>query len=101
MDHLLLEKVASPIYTSLVILLYATYIAAALGLWYVYPDSVHVLTNAMQIFIAAVLILRFHPFQSARKHLHTVDHQFIVASAVMLLVNAGVTGFLTKEIMGA
>jgi hypothetical protein len=97
MDRLL-EKVASPIYTSLLILLYATY---ALGLWYVYPDSVHVLTNAMQIFIAAVLILRFHPFQSARKHLHAVDHQFIVASAIMLLVNAGVTGFLTKEIMRA
>lgn len=92
----LLEKVANPIYTWLLVLLYGTYISAALGLWYVYPDSVHLLTNAMQIFIASVLILRFHPFRKTIR-LQAFDHRFIFASALMLLLNAGLAGFLTKQ----
>lgn len=91
----LLEKIADPIYTWLLVLLYATYISAAFGLWYVYPDSVHMLTNAMQIFIAVVLILRFHPFRKTI-HVQPFDHRFIFASAIMLLLSAGLAGFLTN-----
>lgn len=89
----LLEKVANPIYIWLLVILYGTYISAAFGMWYVYPDSVHALTNAMQIFIAVVLILRFHPFRKT-VHIQAFDHRFIFASAFMLLLNAGLAGFL-------
>jgi|LauGreDrversion2_2_1035103.scaffolds.fasta_scaffold20942_1 hypothetical protein len=95
LDHLL-EKVASPIYTMILVLVYGAYISAALGLWYVYPGAVHFLTNAMQIFIASVLILRFHPFRKTI-HIHAFDHRFIFASALMLLLNAGLAGFLTNQ----
>lgn len=97
LDHVL-EKVASPIYTLLLILFYATYISTAFGLWYVYPNSLHILTTFMQIFIGTVLILRFHPFFSTRRQLQDWDHRFIFASAVMLLINAGLVGFLQKAV---
>jgi hypothetical protein len=58
------------------------------GLWYVYPGSLHILTNATQIFIACVLILRFNPFR--KTHLQPFDERMIFASAITLLVNAGV-----------
>jgi hypothetical protein len=93
-----LERVVDPVYTWLLILLYGTYISAALGLWYVYPDSVHVLTIAMQLFIAFVLMLRFNPLRK-RQTVKTFDERLIFSSALFLLVNAGITGFLQRQII--
>jgi len=92
-----LECVVHPIYTWLLVIIYATYISAAFGLWYVYPGSVQLLTNTMQIFIACVLILRFNPLRKTQ--LRPFDERLIFASATMLLVNAGLTGFLKQEFL--
>jgi hypothetical protein len=92
----LFENVVSPIYFWLLVLIYAAYISAALGLWYVYPGSLHILTNSMQVFVATVLVLRFNPFRQ-NKTLRPLDERLIFASGVMLLVNAGLAGFLKNE----
>lgn len=94
MDHLL-ERIVSPIYTWLLILLYAMYISAAFGVWYTYPEALHMLTNVMQGLVACVLVLRFHPFRQTTE-LRPFDQRIIFASGVMLLVNAGLAGFLEK-----
>ena len=92
----MVERLASPIYTWLLILLYSTYISSIFGLWYVYPGSLHILTNATQIFIACVLILRFNPFR--KTHLQPFDEHLIFASAITLLVNAGILVWLEQGI---
>jgi hypothetical protein len=94
----MLQTIASPLYTWLLVLIYATYISAAFGLWYVYPDAVHSLTNMMQVLIALVLILRFHPFRTTTYN-PAFDHRFIFASAILLLINAGLSGFFRQEWM--
>ena len=93
-----LELVVNPIYYWLLILIYAIYISAALGVWYVYPGYLNILTNSMQIFVATVLILRFNPFRRTTHILHTFDHNIIFASGIMLLVNAGLAGLLKDEV---
>lgn len=92
-----LDYVVGPIYFWLLLLIYACYISAALGLWYVYPEYVHILTTGMQIFVAIVLLIRFNPFRP-QLPIHHVDKQLIVASACMLLVNAGLAGALLPKI---
>lgn len=89
----ILEGVASPIYFWLLIFIYVFYISAALGVWYVYPEYLHNLTNFTQIFVALVLLWRFNPLRKNTR-LHEFDERFITASACFLLVNAGLAGFL-------
>jgi len=94
-SSVILERVVNPIYVWLLVLIYGSYISAALGLWYVNPDWVHHLTVGMQIFVAVVLLFRFNPWAPLTK-IHAVDAQLIVASAVMLLINAGVTSIFLQ-----
>jgi hypothetical protein len=94
-SSVILERVVSPLYVWLLVLIYGSYMAAALGLWYVNPDWVHLLTICMQIFVAVVLLYRFNPWAPLTK-IHAVDAQLIVASAVMLLINAGLASVFAK-----
>ena len=94
----ILEGVASPIYLWLIIFIYVFYISAALGVWYVYPEYIHNLTNFTQIFVALVLLWRFNPFRSAKPRFRAFDERFITASACFLLINAGLAGFLKDKV---
>lgn len=85
----ILDKIASPIYHWLIILLYIIYLAAFFGLLYVNNAYIHHLDVFIQTFIAVILIIRFNPF---RKHvLKESDNTLIFASAFFLLMNVGLT----------
>jgi hypothetical protein len=84
---MLLERIVSPIYTWLLILIYALYISAALGVWFVHPEMLHALNIAMESLVAGVLVVRFHPFRHATE-LRPFEQRLIFASGFMLLVNA-------------
>ena len=86
-------RMLSPMYTWLLVLFYIAYVGTALGTAYVSPESVHILTVTMQVFIGIVLAIRFHPWQVAR-HVTEFDQRLIFASAFMLLINAGLAGIL-------
>lgn len=85
----ILDKIASPIYHWLIILLYIIYLAAFFGILYVNNAYIHHLDVFIQTFIAVILIIRFNPF---RKHvLKESDNTLIFASAFFLLMNVGLT----------
>ena len=85
----ILDKITSPIYYWLLIIIYLIYLATFFGVLYVDKSYIHNLSVFMQIFIATILIIRFNPF---RKHnLRESDNTLIFSSALFLLINVGLT----------
>lgn len=95
---MLLERILSAVYTWWIVALYFCYGVTAFGLAYINPDAMHLLTTGLQVFLGVVLAVRFHPFQSGFGHVKSVDADLIFASAMLLLVNAGVTAWLAREV---
>jgi hypothetical protein len=95
----ILDKIASPIYYWLIVLLYFLYLAVFFGLFYMNAKYLNHLSIFIQIFIAVVLIIRFNPL---RNHVvKSSDSTIIFASAFFLLMNVGLTetlGSYVKQI---
>lgn len=90
----LIDKISLPIYYWMVFFLYFLYIVAILGISY-FNDMqkyTHYLNTFIQGFIAIILIIRFNPFRHTK--LVESDIPIIFASALFLLLNAGITGWV-------
>jgi hypothetical protein len=89
----ILEKITRPIYYSLLVILYCLYFFIIVGVFYINTTYVRMLIMAIQVFIACILIIRFHPL---RHHsFNESDSDIIFASACFLLLNA----FLTEKVI--
>ena len=85
----ILDKIASPIYYWLLILLYFLYVAVFFGLFYMNTIYINHLSIFIQVFIALILMIRFNPL---RHHVvKSSDNTIIFASAFFLLMNVGLT----------
>ncbi len=93
-----LERIKTPAYIGMTVLLYASYFATYAGVYIVDPRYVDLLSRALRLFICMVLIIRFHPFQQQ----HTIkgfDAKIIFASAVLILTDLGITQFVVNATM--
>jgi hypothetical protein len=95
-DHFL-EKIKKPVYLLTVGSLYLLYFATLIGLFYVKPEYIQIVSNISHTFICLFLIIRFNPF---RKHivLHEFDDKIIFGSALILLFNLSITQYLVSFI---
>jgi len=84
------------LYYSLSILLYLSYIAIFLGIYIINPEYLHSAIVALEFFICAVLIIRFHPFQKAK--IEKYDQHLIFLSASIILTNIGITNYILSKV---
>jgi hypothetical protein len=92
----ILEKIKKPVYFITVGSLYLLYIVAFVGVFYVKPEYIQMMSNISHTFICLFLIIRFHPF---RKHvLHEFDDKIIFGSALILLMNLSITQYLLQYV---
>jgi len=93
---LFLDNVKKPVYLITVGSLYLLYIVAFVGIFYVKPEFIQMMSNIAHTFICLFLIIRFHPF---RKHvLHEFDDKIIFGSALILLLNLSITQYLLQYV---
>lgn len=84
-----ISQVSSSIYYLVIGIIYFTYFVSLLGIAYINPSYTKYLNTFIRIFVAFVLLIRFNPW---RKIACTAnDRILIMASAVFLLINEGVT----------
>ena len=91
-----IETVKKPLYRAMVGILYLSYAAAFLGIMYVNPKYIANLSLAIQTFVCAFLIYKFHPFRQHK--LEPFDSNIIFASALLLLANMGLTQYVLSTI---
>lgn len=93
----ILDRVKKPVYLITVGSLYLLYFVALIGLFYIKPGYIHLISNIAHTFICLFLIIRFNPF---RKHifLHEFDDKIIFGSALILLFNLSITQYLLSHI---
>ena len=90
----ILDNYSAPIYTFLIIFIYAVYFALLFGLsWFESLNKyVHLVDRLMQFIVGLFLVFRFMPF---RKHeLHPNDSRIIFGSGVIILTNLGFMSYL-------
>jgi len=87
-----LEHISVPVYYVAIAVLYIIYFMSMLGIAYVDPQYTDYLNTGIQIFIAVVLLIRFNPFRKIQ--CTSNDAILITASAVFMLINDGVAGWL-------
>lgn len=89
-----IREMSLPIYYWMIFSLYFLYLVTILGISYFsnMTSYIHYLSSFIQVFVAIVLIIRFNPF----RHIKLVDSDvpLIFASALFLLLNAGITGWI-------
>jgi hypothetical protein len=92
-----LEKIKVHVYIWLLIIPYILYFLAFIGIWSVDPSYFRIISVTMQIYVALFLMIRFHPFR--KQEIRPNDDYLILGSAFLLLANAGVTSFLTRQVV--
>ena len=91
-----IETVKKPLYLAMVGAFYLLYAIAFLGIMYVNPQYIANLDLAIQTFVCAFLIYKFHPFRQHK--LEPFDSNIIFASALLLLANMGLTQYFLSTI---
>jgi len=94
--ELAVETVKKPLYLAMVGALYISYAAAFLGIMYVNPKYIENLSLAIQTFVCAFLIYKFHPFRQHK--LEPFDSNIIFASALLLLANMGLSEYVLSTL---
>lgn len=91
-----MNKIKKSLYYGVSILLYISYLAIFLGIYAINPEYLQATIHTFELFICLILIIRFHPFQTAR--LEKYDQQLIFLSATILLTNLGITNYIVSTI---
>ena len=91
-----MNKIKKSLYYSISILLYISYLAIFLGIYAINPEYLQAAINILEFLICLILIVRFHPFQTAR--LERYDQQLIFLSATILLTNLGITNYIVSKV---
>lgn len=90
------ETVKKPLYLAMVGAFYLLYAAAFLGIMYVNPKYIANLSLAIQTFVCAFLLYKFHPLRNHK--LEPFDGTIIFASALLLLTNMGLTQYVLTTV---
>jgi len=93
----ILDRVKKPVYLITVGSLYILYFVALIGLFYIKPSYIQIVSNIAHTLIYLFLIIRFNPL---RKHvyLNEFDDKIIFGSALILLFNLSITQYLLSYI---
>jgi len=89
--------VTQPVYIASLFLLHILYFFAFFGILYVNPDWMKELTMFIEIIICVFLMIRFNPLRQPK--VTQFDLQIIFSSALFLLTNIGIYGYLEKNIL--
>ena len=90
-----IEPISAPVYYWMVGIVYVIYFISMFGIASINPNYTDYLNNAVQVFIAIILIIRFNPL---RKLTCTAnDRVLIMSSAMFLLINDGISSVLRKH----
>jgi hypothetical protein len=76
-------------YIAMMVLLWTSYIAAFLGIYYVDPTYTRYLSMAVRLLVCGFLLYRFHPFRT--HELRDFDARLIFASALIIVFDVGAT----------
>ena len=90
------ETVKKPLYLAMVGALYLSYAAAFLGIMFVNPKYIANLSLAIQTFVCAFLLYKFHPLRQHK--LEPFDGTIIFASALLLMANIGLTEYVLSTL---
>ena len=88
------QNQSSKVYMAIVGLLYAFYIMAFLGIYYVNPEYTKTLSLIVRLFVSVVLMYRFNPLYKVT--LSESDRTLIFAAGFFLFVNTGMTEILFR-----
>ena len=91
-----INKLEKYLYYSVSILLYVSYLAIFLGIYFINPEYLQASIHTLEFIICLILIARFHPFQQARLNIY--DQQLIFLCATILLTNLGITNYIISKI---
>ena len=87
-----LESHAKPTYMLLITGFYIVYILIFLGITYIAPQYIRLVSNLIHIMLAIILILKFNPFR-ANPIFTPSDNALIFGAGIFILINIGITEF--------
>jgi len=90
-----LDGISVSVYYWLIGILYALYFGSIFGIARVDPKYTDYINVGVRIFIAVILLIRFNPFR--RLNCTSNDRVMIMASAVFLLINEGVSSWARQS----
>jgi hypothetical protein len=86
------ETIKMPLYLITVGLVYIGYIAVFLGISYISPSYIRILSNIAYILVGLMLAYKFNPLRSAST-ITEADSKLIFVSAVFIIFNLGITEY--------
>lgn len=87
-----IESNLKPTYMFLITVLYISYILLFLGISYIAPQYIRLISNSIHVLLAIILIIKFNPFR-ANNVIVPSDSAMIFGAAVFILINVGITEF--------
>jgi len=87
-----IETTKKPLYLVTMGFVYIGYMVLFLGISYVSPNYIRLISNVTYIMIGLVLMYKFNPFREATT-IGEYDAKLIFISALFILFNLGVTEF--------
>jgi hypothetical protein len=92
-----IEHVKKPVFVGIMATIYFLYFCLYIGITFINPNYVQLLSKFIRLFVCMFLIIRFHPFK--RSHvLRDFDEQLIFTSAIFLLTDLGITQYITNYV---
>ena len=88
----IVESAKRPTFLFTMGITYLTYIFIFLGISYILPTYIRVISNFMHVVICLFLIYKFNPLRS-KQQLTEYDNYFIFFSAFFILISMGLTEF--------
>ena len=88
----IIEKTKKPVYLATIAFVYIGYIIVFLGITYISPTYIRAISNLTHIAIALLLVYKFNPMRETAT-LTEYDSKLIFTSALLILLNLGVTEF--------
>lgn len=86
------ESNLKPTYMFLITVLYISYILLFLGISYIAPQYIRLISNSIYVLLAIILIIKFNPFRTNNVIVPS-DSAMIFGAAVFILINVGITEF--------
>lgn len=91
----LIDETTKPLYLISSGFVFIGYIFMFLGISYVSPKYIRIISNATYVFIALLLLYKFNPLREVSS-ISTYDSKLISLSASFILFNLGVTEYALK-----
>ena len=90
-----IEHVKKPMFIGIMATIYILYFLLYIGITFINPNYVQMLSKFIRLFICVFLIIRFHPFK--QKHvLRDFDEELIFTSAIFIFTDLGITQYITS-----